>query len=149
MAGQTHWPPRAFELPLFWIQNSTNYTKPFFKKSPVFKPTTYWSSVRSENHYTNKTIVSGRHRKVFSSIHSYLNGSSQILLVRHIQHKIGKTRITCKTPSRWSVDWSADQVFRIEPNDSYDNNKNITEISVLCGFFMTIDTLNAHTDNKA
>ena len=62
----------------------------FFKKQKtkkilaVFELTTYWSAVRSANHYTKVSTVSEKHRKTFTILQSCLTGSSLILLNRRI-----------------------------------------------------------------
>ena len=86
----------------------------------VFEHTTFWSSVRSYNHYTNnKSIVSGRQRKAFKPLHSRLNGSCQILLIRQIQQKIGKTRIAKKFNETNDTKSTSNQRVKDEEKDHY------------------------------
>ena len=67
-----------------------------------FLYSTYWFSVRSHNHYTKGSTVSGSHKKAFTNLQSCLTDSSWIhliLLITLIQFTIGKTRLEFFTTS--------------------------------------------------
>ena len=64
------------------------------------QPTDSESSVRSHNHYTKEPTVTGRHRRAFNSLQSYLTDSSWIhliLIIKLISYKIEK---------KWQFDFS-------------------------------------------
>ena len=74
-------------------------TKKFKKTFVSSELTTYSSSISGHSHYTTEPTVSGRQRKVFNSLQSYLSGSCWIQLIHlinRIQYKIGKNIVNSK-----------------------------------------------------
>ena len=86
-----------FRLEIHWIhlirwEKMCRKWKKNSRLCGIWMPTSTNLLIRSANHYTTETTVSGRHRKSVSSLRSCLTGSHWIHLIQQILCKIGKTR---------------------------------------------------------